>query len=232
MCVVVVYKLDDAKLAKLQVKTLKRYLSAYNISTAGMIEKPELIKAIQERRPVPESSEIYFRDNMPKTVEDWKLLLEELPSASNVSGSSEGLISDLDKFFSKIFGGDDAKSRKRIPPQPQQSSKPQAQPTPSRSTSSSSSSRPSTGSKPEPQPSAGPTPAPQPSAGPSPTPNTSARPTPAPQPSAGPKPAPQPFATAQPHFQPQSHYQPKPQGATAGARPYPQTQAPPTSNGP
>ncbi|KAG0014805.1 hypothetical protein BGZ80_010214, partial [Entomortierella chlamydospora] len=138
-----VYKLDDAKLAKLQVRTLKRYLSAYNISTAGMIEKSELIKAVQERRPVPESSEIYFRENMPKTVEDWKLLLEELPSTSDITGSSEGLISDLDRFFSKIFGGDDAKSRKRIQsnagamPQSQQPSKPQAQPTPSHSSSSS-----------------------------------------------------------------------------------------------
>lgn len=34
------YKLDDASLSKLNIKTLKRYLKAYNISTLGMIEKP------------------------------------------------------------------------------------------------------------------------------------------------------------------------------------------------
>lgn len=35
----IVYKMDDAALAKLNIKTLKRYLASYNISTHGMIEK-------------------------------------------------------------------------------------------------------------------------------------------------------------------------------------------------
>jgi len=35
-----VYKLDDASLSRLNIKTLMRYLNAYNISTLGMIEKP------------------------------------------------------------------------------------------------------------------------------------------------------------------------------------------------
>jgi hypothetical protein len=34
-----VYKMDDAALAKLNIKTLKRYLASYNISTHGMLEK-------------------------------------------------------------------------------------------------------------------------------------------------------------------------------------------------
>jgi hypothetical protein len=35
----IVYKMDDAALAKLNIKTLKRYLTSYNISTHGMLEK-------------------------------------------------------------------------------------------------------------------------------------------------------------------------------------------------
>ncbi|KAG9326565.1 hypothetical protein KVV02_001492 [Mortierella alpina] len=98
-----VYKLDDASLSKLNIKTLKRYLKAYNISTLGMVEKPELIKAIQENRPLPEESEVYFRKHMPDTVEKSEFFKEEFPQTPGGSNpSSEDRFFDLDRFFAKF----------------------------------------------------------------------------------------------------------------------------------
>ncbi|KAF9924349.1 hypothetical protein FBU30_005652, partial [Linnemannia zychae] len=102
--------MDDAALAKLNIKTLKRYLASYNISTHGMLEKQELIKAIQENRPLPEASEIYFRNNTPDTVEKSTKIEEEIYSTSShlPQDSGDGRFWDLDKFFAKLFGNDEA----------------------------------------------------------------------------------------------------------------------------
>ncbi|KAH7050944.1 hypothetical protein BKA57DRAFT_504252 [Linnemannia elongata] len=129
-----VYKMDDAALAKLNIKTLKRYLASYNISTHGMLEKQELIKAIQENRPLPEASEVYFRKNTPDTVEKSARIEEEIYSTSShlPQGSGEERFWDLDKFFSKLFGNDDAPPRPPQRPEPTSTNtqKPQTVPRP------------------------------------------------------------------------------------------------------
>ncbi|KAF9134921.1 RING finger protein 34 [Mortierella sp. 14UC] len=129
-----VYKMDDAALAKLNIKTLKRYLASYNISTHGMLEKQELIKAIQENRPLPDASEVYFRKNTPDTVEKSTIIQEEIYSTAThyQQGSGEGRFWDLDKFFSKLFKNDDSppKPPQRPEPAPTSPQKPQAAPNP------------------------------------------------------------------------------------------------------
>ncbi|KAF9427192.1 hypothetical protein BGZ94_005337 [Podila epigama] len=117
--------MDYAGLSKLNIKTLRGYLLSYNISTQGMIEKQDLIRAIQSMKPIPESSEVYFREHLPATPEKSSSLLDEIAnfgrsgSSSDASGgakspqgsstsSSDGWSWDLDKFFSRLFGGDDA----------------------------------------------------------------------------------------------------------------------------
>ncbi|KAF9189307.1 hypothetical protein BGZ51_009701 [Haplosporangium sp. Z 767] len=113
--------LDDRALSKLNIKTLKRYLTSYNISTHGMIEKQELIKAIKDNRPLLEESEVYFRQHMPDTVEKSAFFREEFSSFSR-SISSENRFWDMDKFFSKLFGHEDTQP---INPKPNSHSKPQ-----------------------------------------------------------------------------------------------------------
>ncbi|KAG0262548.1 hypothetical protein BG011_010050 [Mortierella polycephala] len=122
-----VYSLDDKALSKLNIKTLKRYLTSYNISTHGMIEKQELIKAIKENRPLPEASEVYFRQHMPDTVEKSAFFQEEFSSFSK-SFSSENRFWDMDKLFSKLFGHEDAQP---VKPKPNSHSNPPP-PTPPR----------------------------------------------------------------------------------------------------
>ncbi|ORZ24812.1 hypothetical protein BCR41DRAFT_368645 [Lobosporangium transversale] len=107
-----VYKLEDAKLSKLNIRTLKRYLDAYNISTANMLEKQELVKAIQDNKPLSDASEVYFRTQMPSTVEEWLVLHEVLPRANDLTGTSDNLINELDKFFSRMFSSDDSRQRR------------------------------------------------------------------------------------------------------------------------
>ncbi|KAG9070183.1 hypothetical protein KI688_009515 [Linnemannia hyalina] len=128
------YKMDDAALAKLNIKTLKRYLASYNISTHGMLEKQELIKAIQENRPLPEASEVYFRKNTPDTAEKSTRIEEEIYSTSShlPQGSGEERFWDLDKFFAKLFGNDDAPPRPPQRPEPTSTyaQKPQTAPRP------------------------------------------------------------------------------------------------------
>ncbi|CAO3567414.1 unnamed protein product [Mortierella alpina] len=128
-----VYKLDDASLSRLNIKTLMRYLNAYNISTLGMIEKPELIKAIKENRPLPEESEVHFRKHMPDTVEKSEFFKEEFPQApAGTSSSSEDRFFDLDRFFAK-FRNDSSSAKslsktKHTSPSSSSSSRPQSQP--------------------------------------------------------------------------------------------------------
>ncbi|KAG0356086.1 hypothetical protein BG005_004989 [Podila minutissima] len=157
-----VYKMDYAGLSKLNIKTLRGYLLSYNISTQGMIEKQDLIKAIQSLKPIPETSEVYFRGHLPDTPEKSISLFEEMvnfgrPSTtsdsttgsgsgsgsgsgpgqrnSSSSDSSDGWSWDLDKFFSRLFGGDDTPatqsnrpSRSQPQPQPQTQNRPSQPP--------------------------------------------------------------------------------------------------------
>ncbi|KAG0091862.1 RING finger protein 34 [Podila epicladia] len=139
----IVYKMDYAGLSKLNIKTLRGYLLSYNVSTQGMIEKQGHLK------PIPETSEVYFRDHLPETPEKSMSLIEEMvnfgrpstisdsPTASgsgsgsgsgqrnaSSSDSSDGWSWDLDNFFSRLFGGDNAPATQsnrpsRSQPQPQ-----------------------------------------------------------------------------------------------------------------
>ncbi|KAF9437299.1 CCR4-Not complex caf1 ribonuclease subunit Caf1 [Entomortierella beljakovae] len=116
------YKMDYARLSELNIKTLRGYLLSYNISTQGMLEKQDLIKAIQSYKPIPEASEKYYRAHLPATPEKSLNLFEELIGlgrSDSSSGSSQGSSStgpddgwswDIDKFFSKLFGAEDRDS--------------------------------------------------------------------------------------------------------------------------
>ncbi|KAI7819897.1 hypothetical protein BC939DRAFT_479233 [Gamsiella multidivaricata] len=122
LCVDCMYALDEKGLKGLSIKTLKRYLQAYNINTHGMLEKDELIKAIMAHRPIPEVSEVYFRTHTPETVDEWASLHDEFTSgtAASMSGGSY-----LDKFFAKLRIKDDALAAK---PQAQSSSQQRPEP--------------------------------------------------------------------------------------------------------
>ncbi|KAG0379365.1 hypothetical protein BGX24_000709 [Mortierella sp. AD032] len=130
------YKMDYAGLSNLNIKTLRRYLLSYNISTQGMLEKQDLIRAIQSYRPIPEASELYFRQHLPGTPEKSSSMFDDLanlgrsesPSGSSQgSSSSDGWSWDVDKFFSKLFGPDDSPSTQTRPTQSQSQSQPQSQ---------------------------------------------------------------------------------------------------------
>ncbi|KAG0366702.1 hypothetical protein BGZ54_004997 [Gamsiella multidivaricata] len=141
-----VSKMDYAALSKLNIKTLRGYLLSYNIPTQGMLEKQDLVRAIQSHKPIPEASEVYFRRHLPPTPDKSSSFFEELtgigrsdsPSGSSQGSSSsnsgEGWSWDVDKFFSKLFGGDDRQSnssgrtrqsRSHSQPHPPQQTQPQ-----------------------------------------------------------------------------------------------------------
>ncbi|KAF9565019.1 hypothetical protein EC968_004279 [Mortierella alpina] len=112
--------MDYAGLSRLNVKTLRGYLLSYNIPTQGMLEKQDLIRAIQSYKPIPEESEQYFRQHLPDSPEKSSSLFDDLtslgrsnsPSGSSQDSSSstsgEGWSWDLDKFFSKLFGPEES----------------------------------------------------------------------------------------------------------------------------
>ncbi|KAF9984389.1 CCR4-Not complex caf1 ribonuclease subunit Caf1 [Modicella reniformis] len=121
-CYNCVSKMDYTSLSKLNVKTLRGYLTSYNIPIQGMVEKQDLIRAIQSYKPIPEASEMYFRQHLPNIPERSPNLLEDLilGGSDNSSESSQGSSSsgskndfswDIDKFFSKIFGNEERQER-------------------------------------------------------------------------------------------------------------------------
>ncbi|KAG0062683.1 CCR4-Not complex caf1 ribonuclease subunit Caf1 [Linnemannia elongata] len=137
-----VYKMDYAGLSNLNIKTLRGYLVSYNIPTQGMLEKQDLIRAIQSYKPIPEASEVYFRQHLPETPEKSSSLFDELanlgrsesPSGSSQgSSSSDGWSWDLDKFFSKLFSSDDPPAAQTRPARSQSQSQPQSQSRPTQS---------------------------------------------------------------------------------------------------
>ncbi|KAF9093772.1 RING finger protein 34 [Mortierella sp. AD031] len=163
-----VSKMDYAGLSNLNIKTLRGYLLSYNIPTQGMLEKQDLIRAIQSFKPIPEASEVYFRQHLPelpdKSSSSFFDELANLGRSESPSGSSQGSSSsgdgwswDLDKFFSKLFSPDDPPAAQARPARPQSQSQPQSQfrPTPT-----------PTQSQPRPPPSNGSTYRPQNTAGP------------------------------------------------------------------
>ncbi|KAG0342948.1 hypothetical protein BG004_005538 [Podila humilis] len=144
-------KMDFTGLSKLNIKTLRGYLLSYNISTQGMIEKQDLVRAIQSLKPIPESSEAYFRAHLPESAEKSTSLFEEIANfgrsatpadsrsrsgpgsesdqgSSNSSDSSDGWSWDLDKFFSRLFGSDDSSGQAQSSPPSQPQQQPQLQP--------------------------------------------------------------------------------------------------------
>ncbi|KAF8929109.1 hypothetical protein BGZ58_009168 [Dissophora ornata] len=98
-----VYTLDEKELKNLSSRTLKRYLEAYNIAPENMLMKDELIVTILKMRPLPDDSEVFFREHMPSTVDGWASLHEEFTRTSATSGSTARFW-DLDKFFAKLPG--------------------------------------------------------------------------------------------------------------------------------
>ncbi|KAF9163269.1 hypothetical protein DFQ26_002759 [Actinomortierella ambigua] len=132
-----VYHLDAAALSRLNIKTLRGYLQGYNISTKGMLEKQDLINAIQSYRPIPDRSEIYFRAHLPPdATPNNASFFSDLFGAGSESGSSSGSASstdgesgwswDPDRFFTKLFGLDNAPESGRPPPSSSQGSRDQS----------------------------------------------------------------------------------------------------------
>ncbi|KAG0003518.1 hypothetical protein BGZ79_000720 [Entomortierella chlamydospora] len=110
----------------------------------------DLIRAIQSFKPIPEASEVYFRQHLPAPPERPSSFFEELTGlrgSESTSGSSrsstpnglgDGWSWDIDRFFSKLFGSEDRDSTTQTRPnrsQPQSQSQPrQAQARPSTGT--------------------------------------------------------------------------------------------------
>ncbi|KAG0299728.1 RING finger protein 34 [Dissophora globulifera] len=145
-----VSRMDYASLSKLNIKTLRGYLLSYNIPTQGMLEKQDLIHAIQSYKPIPQASEVYFRQHLPKAPEKTTSLFEglsglgrpESPSGSSQESSSsssgDGWLGDIDRFFSRLLNPEEraaptaqttrpARSHSQSQPQPQPQSYPSTQ---------------------------------------------------------------------------------------------------------
>ncbi|KAG0031485.1 hypothetical protein BGZ82_006965, partial [Podila clonocystis] len=104
-----VTKMDDSALKNLSIKALKSYLGHYNIPTAGMIEKSELIKAVKDNKPLPEASQVHFRQQLPNTPDKLVVFLDEFAKLGKTSAttsqpisSPDTLLQDLDLFFKKL----------------------------------------------------------------------------------------------------------------------------------
>ncbi|KAI8361631.1 hypothetical protein B0O80DRAFT_438066 [Mortierella sp. GBAus27b] len=136
-----VYRMDYSELSKLDIKALKGYLRSYNLSTQGLLEKEDLIRAVQSYKPIPEESEVYFRQHLPVLQQSSSTTFEDMmgwgqsePStpqrswwSSSSSSKSSGWTWDIDKFFAKLLGEDGNPS---TPPRQTQSQ--QSQPRPAR----------------------------------------------------------------------------------------------------
>ena len=108
--------------------------SRWRSYSVGSTSSLDLIQAIQSYKPIPEASEIYFRRHIPDSPEKTTSLFGELsnigrsdsPSGSSQNSSSSSTAAssdwswDLDKFFSKLFGGEESQA------QPQQRAQPQS----------------------------------------------------------------------------------------------------------
>ncbi|KAI8606525.1 hypothetical protein EDD21DRAFT_186376 [Dissophora ornata] len=76
----------------------------------------ELIVTILKMRPLPDDSEVFFREHMPSTVDGWASLHEEFTRTSATSGSTARFW-DLDKFFAKLRVSDGPSTK--VPPKSQ-----------------------------------------------------------------------------------------------------------------
>ncbi|KAG0030639.1 hypothetical protein BGZ81_002375, partial [Podila clonocystis] len=133
--------MDDSALKNLSIKALKSYLGHYNIPTAGMIEKSELIKAVKDNKPLPEASQVHFRQQLPNTPDKLVVFLDEFAKLGKTSAttsqpisSPDTLLQDLDLFFKKLtnlnLNGDQdevPKTNPAVPPRPQPIPEPQPQ---------------------------------------------------------------------------------------------------------
>jgi hypothetical protein len=57
--------MDQSQLARLPTKTLREYISAYNLPCYNVIEKDDLINVIMAHKPLEERYEVYYRDHYP-----------------------------------------------------------------------------------------------------------------------------------------------------------------------
>ncbi|KAF9356880.1 RING finger protein 34 [Mortierella sp. AD094] len=198
---------------------------AFNISLITL----DLIRAVQSYKPIPEASEVYFRQHLPVSPEKSSSLFEELiglrgsessesSQSSSSNGSGDGWSWDIDKFFSKLFGSEDRDSTTQTRPnrsQPQSQSQPrqaQARPPNTGTTYSSASSTPGPSYRP-------------PAGNPPPTPYSSS--------SYYAQSRPANFSPSTPSPRPQAQTAPIPRAAPAtngtASRPQPQTSQPPRS---
>jgi hypothetical protein len=58
-------KMNRSQLARLPTKTLREYISAYNLPCHNIIEKDDLIDVIMAHIPLEERYEVYYRDHYP-----------------------------------------------------------------------------------------------------------------------------------------------------------------------
>jgi hypothetical protein len=58
-------KMNRSQLSRLPTKTLREYISAYNLPRHNIIEKDDLIDVIMAHIPLEERYEVYYRDHYP-----------------------------------------------------------------------------------------------------------------------------------------------------------------------
>jgi len=58
-------EMDRSQLVGTPIKTLREYISAYNLPCRNIIEKDDLINIIMAHRPMEERHEVYYRDHYP-----------------------------------------------------------------------------------------------------------------------------------------------------------------------
>ncbi|ORY97804.1 hypothetical protein BCR43DRAFT_523918 [Syncephalastrum racemosum] len=67
-------QMNSSALSQLPLKSLKKYLEAYNLSSAAAIEKDDLVRIILNTRPISDESEVYYRSHRkpaaPSTAEE------------------------------------------------------------------------------------------------------------------------------------------------------------------
>lgn len=67
-------QMNSSALSELPLKSLKKYLEAYNLSSSAAIEKGDLVRIILNTRPISNESEIYYRSHRkpapPTTAEE------------------------------------------------------------------------------------------------------------------------------------------------------------------
>lgn len=85
-------KMNTAELSNLPIKTLRKFIAAYNLPSQNVIEKEDLVKVIVLSNPISDAGEIFYRNNrnlaLPRrSNEDPRLSSAPLPTPPPQNGT-------------------------------------------------------------------------------------------------------------------------------------------------